>query len=58
VEHEAKALVRRKFGVDPDAHGRRGLVLAEARKLLGKWPKWLQDSSIGPQGSQCESRWR
>ena len=34
VEREAKAIVRRKFGVDPDAPGWRGLVMAEARKLL------------------------
>jgi len=36
VEREAKALVRSKFNVDPDAPGWRGLVLAEARKLLGR----------------------
>lgn len=34
VEREAKAIVRRKFGVDPDAPGWHGLVIAEARKLL------------------------
>jgi len=36
VEREAKSLVREKFGVDPDAPGWRGLVLVEARKLLGR----------------------
>ena len=36
VEREAKAIVRQKFSVDPDAPGWRGLVLAEARKLLGR----------------------
>lgn len=36
VEREAKAIVRRKFGVDPDAAGWRGLVMAEVRKLLGR----------------------
>lgn len=34
VEAQAKAAVRQKFGVDPDIPGWRGLVLAEARKLL------------------------
>lgn len=36
VEREAKAIVRQKFDVDPDAPGWRGLVLAEAHKLLGR----------------------
>lgn len=36
VEREAKAIVRQKFSVDPDAPGWRGLVLSEARKLLGR----------------------
>ncbi|WP_423600902.1 hypothetical protein [Roseateles sp. MS654] len=36
VEREAKAIVRQKYSVDPDAPGWRGLVLAEARKLLGR----------------------
>lgn len=36
VEREAKAIVRQKFSVDPDAPGWRGLVLAEASKLLGR----------------------
>ncbi|MDC8786307.1 hypothetical protein [Roseateles koreensis] len=36
VERAAKALVRQKFNVDPDAPGWRGLVLVEARKLLGR----------------------
>jgi len=36
VEREAKTLVRQKFGVDPDMPGWRGLVLVEARKLLGR----------------------
>lgn len=36
VELEAKAIVRQKFSVDPDAPGWRGLVLAQARKLLGR----------------------
>ncbi len=36
VEREAKAIVRQKFSVDPDAPGWRGLVLAEVRKLLGR----------------------
>lgn len=36
VEREAKAIVRQKFEVDPDAPGWRGLVLAEAHKLLGR----------------------
>jgi len=34
VEPQAKAIVRQKFDVDPNAPGWRGLVLAEARKLL------------------------
>jgi hypothetical protein len=36
VEAQAKAVVRQKFGVDPDIPGWRGLVLVEARKLLGR----------------------
>lgn len=36
VEREAKAFVRQKFRVDPAARRRRGLVLAEVRKLLGR----------------------
>lgn len=36
VEREAKAAVRRIYGVDADAPGWRGLVIAEARKLLGR----------------------
>lgn len=36
VEHEAKVMVRQKYGVDPDLPGWRGLVLVEARKLLGR----------------------
>lgn len=36
VEAQAKAIVRQKFDVDPNAPGWRGLVLAEARKLLGR----------------------
>lgn len=36
VETQAKAAVRQKFGVDPDIPGWRGLVLVEARKLLGR----------------------
>jgi hypothetical protein len=37
VEHQAKAIVREKYGVDnPDAPGWRGLVLKHARELLGK----------------------
>jgi hypothetical protein len=36
VEREAKTIVRQKYGVDPDMAGWRGLVLTEARKLLGK----------------------
>ena len=36
VEPEAKRIVRAKYQVDPDAPGWRGLVLAEARKLLGR----------------------
>lgn len=36
VEREAKAIVRQKFGVDPNIPGWRGLVLVEARKLLGR----------------------
>jgi len=36
VEAHAKALVRQKFNVDPDAPGWRGLVVAEAWKLLGR----------------------
>ena len=36
VEREAKAIVRQKYDVDPDAPGWRGLVLAEAHKLLGR----------------------
>jgi hypothetical protein len=36
VELQAKSIVRQKFDVDPDAPGWRGLVLAEARKLLGR----------------------
>lgn len=35
VEARAKAVVRQKFGVNPDIPGWRGLVLVEARKLLG-----------------------
>ena len=35
VEIEAKARVREQYAVDPDAPGWRGLVLLEARKLLG-----------------------
>lgn len=29
-------MVRKKYSVDPEAPGWRGLVLAEARKLLGR----------------------
>ena len=36
VELQAKALVRQKYSVDPDAPGWRGLVTAQARKLLGR----------------------
>lgn len=36
VKLQAKAIVRQKFDVDPNAPGWRGLVLAEARKLLGR----------------------
>ena len=36
VELEAKTIVRQKYNVDPDAPGWRGLVLAEAHKLLGR----------------------
>ena len=36
VELEAKARVRAQYSVDPDAPGWRGLVLLEARKLLGR----------------------
>jgi hypothetical protein len=36
VEAQAKAIVRQKFNVDPNAAGWRGLVLAEARNLLGR----------------------
>ena len=36
VEHQAKAIVREKHHVDPDSPGRRGLVIAEAYKLLGR----------------------
>ena len=36
VELEAKARVRERFAVDPDAPGWRGLVLLEARKILGR----------------------
>lgn len=36
VELEAKARVRGQFSVDPDLPGWRGLVLLEARKLLGR----------------------
>ncbi|CAN7334082.1 hypothetical protein [Rhizobacter sp. LjRoot28] len=36
VHQQAKALVRQKFNVDPDLPGWAGLVLAEARKLLGR----------------------
>lgn len=36
VEFEAKVMVRQKYGVDPDLPGWRGLVLVEARKLLGR----------------------
>lgn len=36
VEAQAKAVVRQKFGVDPDLPGWRGMVLVEARKLIGR----------------------
>ena len=36
VKPEAKRLVRERFQVDPDQAGWRGLVLIEARKLLGR----------------------
>lgn len=36
VELEAKAYVRQKYDVDPNAPGWRGLVLQRARELLGK----------------------
>ena len=36
VHQQAKALVRQKFNVDPDLPGWAGLVMAEARKLLGR----------------------
>lgn len=36
VEAQAKAIVREKYGVDPNAPGWRGLVLKHARELLGK----------------------
>lgn len=35
-EVQAKEAVRRKYGVDPELPGWRGLVLAEMRALLGK----------------------
>lgn len=38
VEVKAKALVRQTCNVDPDASGWQGVVLAEARKLLGRLP--------------------
>ena len=36
AEAEAKEIVRKKYGVDPDLPGWRGLVLTEMGKLLGK----------------------
>lgn len=36
VEREAKQMVRAKYGVDPDAPGWRGLVMACQRELLGR----------------------
>lgn len=36
VEPHAKAIVRQKYGLDPDLPGWRGLVLLEAKKLLGR----------------------
>jgi hypothetical protein len=36
VEAQAKAIVREKYGVDPELPGWRGLVLVEMRALLGK----------------------
>lgn len=36
VETEAKELVRARYGVDPDAPGWRGLVVACQRELLAK----------------------
>jgi hypothetical protein len=36
AELEAKAIVRQKYSVDPDAPGWRGLVLDEVRKLLAR----------------------
>lgn len=36
VEPQAKAIVRQKYGVDPDLPGWRGLVGLEAKKLLGQ----------------------
>lgn len=36
VEPNAKAIVRQKYGLDPDLPGWRGLVLLEAKKLLGR----------------------
>lgn len=36
VERQAKAIVRQKYGVDPDIPGWRGLVLKHAKELLGK----------------------
>lgn len=36
VEREAKRMVRAKYGVDPDAPGWRGLVMACQRELLGR----------------------
>lgn len=38
VEREAKQMVRAKYGVDPDAPGWRGLVMACQRELLGRCP--------------------
>lgn len=35
-EREAKAIVRQKYSVDPDAPGWRGLVLVEVRRSLGR----------------------
>jgi hypothetical protein len=34
IEAEAKAYVREKYGVDPDAPGWRGLVMARVRELM------------------------
>jgi hypothetical protein len=47
VEAEAKELVRARYGVDPDAPGWRGLVMACQRELLAK----EVDTDIPPERS-------